>query len=134
MENLRFYRIVFLVGFVWNLLVALPLFCLVWYLPTMLEIGEPHYPIFIYYNLMDVGLFGALQFYVARHLETSRGVVVILAWSKLFTVLIFLGGLLFLSMPAGLTGFFAPGMVIDAIFGLLFWRFLVYSSRIQGAN
>ncbi len=134
METLRLYRVIFIVGFVWNLLVALPLFCLVWYLPTMLGIGEPHYPIFIYYNLMEIALFGVLQLYVARHLESSRGIVAILAWSKLFTVLIFVGGLFFLSMPAGLVSFFAPGMVIDAIFGLLFWRFTVFSAHLGEAH
>lgn len=30
-------------------------------------------------------------------------------------------------MPVELIGFLAPGMVIDVLFGLAFWRFLVYA-------
>lgn len=127
MENERFYRGVFYAGCVWNFLVSLPVMLLVQALPSMLKIEPPRFPIFIYFNLMTVFMFGCVQFVIARNLQTARPYVKILFWSKIFTVLVFIAGLAFLTMPPSLSGFLAPGMVVDFLFALLFWRYLVFS-------
>jgi hypothetical protein len=124
MERERFYRAVYYAGSGWNFIASVPTFFLVSVLPAMLQIQEPLYPIFIYFNLMTMFLFGCIQFTVARNLLSSRPFVKILIWSKVLTVLIFVGGLLFLSIPRGLVEFLAPGIFLDLIFGILFWRSL----------
>jgi hypothetical protein len=128
MESENLYRKVFYAGCGWNFLVSIPMVFLVGSLPGMIDIDAPRYPIFIYFNLMTVFLFGCLQFTVARHLETARPYVKILAWSKILLVLVFLASVFFLAMPAALTEFLAPGMVVDLVFGLLFWRYLQFSA------
>lgn len=134
MENEGFYKKVFFVGSAWNFLASVPTFFLVGLLPGMIGIEDPKYPIFIYFNLMTMFLFGCVQFTVGRNLATARPYVKILVWSKLLTVLIFLGGLALLSMPVGLVNFFAPGMVLDLILGLLFWRYLMFSAKVATTN
>jgi len=129
METERFYRIVLYVGAGWNFLVSVPTFFLVNSLPSMIDIEPPKYPIFIYFNLMTVFLFAWIHLLAARSPFESRPLMTILAWSKLLTVIIFAGALLFLSMPAGLIEFFLPGMIIDLILGLLFIRCIVISGR-----
>jgi hypothetical protein len=134
MESERLYRVVFYSGCGWNLLASIPTFFLVSLLPSLIEIADPRYPIFIYFNLMTVALFGCIQFTVARNLRVSRGFVKILAWSKILTFSIFVGSLFLLDMPGNLITFLAPGMVIDLLFGLLFWRYLTFSKRQQAAH
>lgn len=129
METERFYRGVFYAGSVWNFLVSLPVMFLVPALPAMLKIDAPRHPIFIYFNLMTVFMFGCLQVVIARNLHTARPYVKILFWSKIFTVLVFVYGLIFLAMPSSLSGFLAPGMAVDFVFALLFWRYLIFSGR-----
>ncbi|HWP81441.1 MAG TPA: hypothetical protein VNN76_02185 [Bacteroidota bacterium] len=121
MDTERFYRAVYYAGSGWNFLASVPTFFLVGILPAMLQIDPPLYPIFIYFNLMTMFLFGCIQFTVARNLSTSRPYVKILIWSKLLTVGIFMGGFFLLSIPRGLIEFLAPGMFLDLIFGILFW-------------
>jgi hypothetical protein len=76
-----------------------------------------------------MSMYGLVQFAVARNLATSRPYVKILVAAKLFTVFFFVFGLLFLEMPANLSGFLGPGILLDLIFGILFWRYLAFSSR-----
>lgn len=129
MENDRFYRAVFYAGGAWNFLASIPTVFLVRSLPTMIQIDAPRYPIFVYFNLMTVCLFGFIQILVARNLRSSRSLVKILIWSKMLTIVVFVGALFFLAMPPNLTNFLLPGMVIDLIFGGLFWRFLFFSAK-----
>jgi hypothetical protein len=129
MESEKLYRRIFYAGCGWNVLVSVPMVFLVESLPDMLHIDAPRYPVFIYFNLMTVFLFGCLQFTVAQHLETARPYVKILAWSKILLVLVFLAAVFLLAMPEALAEFLAPGMAVDLVFGLLFWRYLRFSAR-----
>lgn len=129
MESEQFYRRVLYAGSGWNFLVSIPIVFLVNSLPAMISIEAPRYPVFIYFNLMTVFLFGCVQFVAARHLDTARPFVKILALSKILTVVVFLYAVFFLAMPAPLTEFLAPGIVVDLIFGLLFLRYLQFSAR-----
>jgi hypothetical protein len=129
MESEQFYKRVFLAGSFWNWIVSIPLFALVWYLPTMIKITEPLYPIFIYFNLMTVAMFGCVQYTVSKNPPELRGFVKILAWSKILTFFIFVAAVAALNMPSELTQFLAGGMVVDLLFGLLFWRYLVFSKK-----
>ncbi len=129
MESERFYRGVFYAGGGWNFLMSIPMTFLVSSLPAMIQIDAPRYPIFVYFNLMTVCLFGCIQILVARNLSSSRSLVKILVWSKMLTVVVFVAGLFFLAMPPNLTNFLLPGMIIDLIFGVLFWRYLFFSSK-----
>jgi hypothetical protein len=127
MESLRLYRGIFYFGAGWNFLASVPTFLLVSSLPSMLQIEPPLYPLFIYFNLMTVFLFGCLHIVVARSMSSSRSLVVVIAWSKFLTALIFVGGLVFLSMPQPLIEFLAPGMALDLLLGAAFWRYLIFS-------
>ncbi len=132
MESERFYRGVFYAGSGWNFLASIPTAFLVGTLPAMIQIEAPHYPVFIYLNLMTVFIFGCMQFAVAKHLSVARPFVKILVWSKLLTVFIFVAAILFLAMPANLTQFLAPGIILDLVFGALYWRYLVFSAKQDG--
>ncbi len=128
MERERFYRGVFIAGGTWNLLVAVPTFFLVHRLASMFGLEEPRYPIFIYFNLMTVAMFGFVAFYVARNLATSRGLVKILVYSKLLTFAIFGAAYFALKMPDALINLIGPGMFVDLALGMLYWRYLVLSA------
>jgi hypothetical protein len=127
MESQLFYKRVFYAGSAWNWFASIPTFFLVPMLPGLIHIEGPRYPIFIYFNLMTVMLFGCIQFTVARNLASTRPFVKILVWSKILTVIIFAGALVLIPMPSELVGFIGPGMFIDLVFGLLFWRYLKFS-------
>lgn len=134
MESERFYRGVFYAGSGWNFLTSIPTMFLVGTLPAMIQIEAPRYPLFIYFNLMTMFMFGCVQFAVARHLSVARPFVKILVWSKMLTVLTFVAAIVFLAMPANLTRFLAPGMFADLVFGALFWRYLVFSAKEPATN
>lgn len=127
MESSLLYQRVFYAGAIWNWAASIPIFFLVQSLPGMLHIEDPRYPIFIYFNLMTVMLFGCVQFTVARNIATTRPFIKILVWSKILTVIVFVGALFLLSTPRGLVEFIGPGMAVDLVFGLLFWRYLWFS-------
>ncbi len=129
MESERIYRGIFYAGGGWNFLASIPTIFLVGTLPGLIDIEAPNYPIFVYFNLMTMSMYGCVQIAVARNLATSRPYIKILVWAKLLTVFFFVFGLLFLSMPPNLSGFLGPGIFLDLIFGLLFWRYLVFSSK-----
>lgn len=129
MKSERSFRMVFYAGAGWNFLVSAPLFFLIPSLPSIIQIEPPRYPIFIYFNLMTVFLFAWIHLIVARSPFESKSLVLVLAWSKFLTVIIFAAALLFLSMPPGLVEFLLPGMIIDFILGLLFVWCLVVSGR-----
>jgi hypothetical protein len=133
MESERVYRGIFYAGSGWNFLASIPTLFLVGSLPGLIDIEAPNYPIFVYFNLITMSMYGCVQFAVARHLATSRPYVKILVWAKFLTVLCFIFGLLFLSMPPNLSSFLGPGIFLDLIFGLLFWRYLVFSSKTAAA-
>ena len=127
MENDKLYKILFFVGSGWNFVVAISLFLLIGSLPTMINIEIPKHTLFIYFNLMSIFIFGCMQFTVARNLHENRNMVIILMWAKFTMIGVFIYALIFDAPVKELTLFLLPGMVIDFIFGLLFWRFLVYS-------
>ena len=127
MESDKFYRFVFYAGSVWNFSVSIGMFALVGSLPSMLRIEPPHYPLFIYLNLMSVFFFGCFQWIVARNLFGHRSVVTLLMWAKFIMGGVFLYSLIFEAPPKELMGFLAPGIVVDFVFGLIFLRFLIYS-------
>lgn len=131
MESERLYRGVFYAGSVWNFVASVPTLFLVGSLPSIIGIDPPNYPIFIYFNLMTMSMFGLVQFAVARNLASSRPYVKILIAAKFLTVLFFVFGLIYLNMPSNLTGFLGPGIVLDLIFGILFWRYVAFSTKQQ---
>jgi hypothetical protein len=127
MENDKLYRILFYIGCGWNFAIAASLFILLNSLPTMLNIDPPRHTLFIYFNLSSIFIFGCMQLMVARNLHKNRNMVIILMWAKFTMIIMFVYALIFDAPVKELTSFLAPGMVIDFIFGLIFWRFLVYS-------
>ncbi len=133
-ETQVLYRRILRVGGVWNLVASLPLVILVPFLPDMLGIEPPVHPIFIYFNLMTVMMFGFIHFYVASHLDSMRGMMKILMWSKLLTGVVFVAALLFESVPRPLAEFIGPGMAIDVAFGLIYLRYLFYSPAAATAS
>jgi len=129
MESVRFYRWVFYAGGVWNFLASVPTLFLVGSLPEMIQIDAPLYPIFIYFNLMTMMMYGFIQFAVARHMDTARPFVKILVWAKMLTVAVFVACIFLLPTPRGLIDFLAPGIALDLVFGSLFWRYLAFSAK-----
>ena len=129
MENDKFYKTVFYIGCIWNFAVSVMLFILVGSLPEMLKIQPPNHSLFIYFNLYTIFVFGMMQFMVARDMRNSRNMVFILMWAKFIMLAVFVYVLIIDTPAKELTEFLAPGMVIDLIFGLLFWRFLIYGKK-----
>jgi hypothetical protein len=127
MENDKLYKILFYIGSGWNFAVAISLFVLIGSLPTIVQIEPPKYNLFIYFNLMTIFIFGCMQWTVAKDLFKNRNMVVILMWAKFALIIIFVYALIFDTPVKELSVFLAPGMVIDLLFGLIFWRFLIYS-------
>ena len=129
MESDKVYRTVFYVGTGWNITVAIGMFIMLGSLPTMIHIEPPRYPMFIEFNLMTTFFFGIIQLTIARNLYSYRSFVTILMWAKLVFVFLYCYSIVVDAPPKELVGFLAPGMVIDFLFGLAFWRFLVFSRR-----
>jgi hypothetical protein len=127
MEHARLYRTIFYLGSGWNFSIATIMFVLAGYLPSIIGIEPPHYPVFIYFNLMSIFFFGCIQWIIARDLYGYRSFAKMLVWAKLTMGPVLLYSLLRDAPPAALTGFLAPGVVIDLIFGAIYWRFLVVS-------
>ena len=127
METDKLYRVVFFVGSGWNFALAATLFVLTGSLPSIVGIEPPRYPIFIYYNLTSIFFFGCIQWIIARDLHGHRSLVKLLMWAKLTMGAVFLYSLLIDAPPKALIGFLAPGVALDLIFGLIFWRFLIFS-------
>ena len=126
-ENLKHYKIVFLVGSCWNFVTSIGVFILMGSLPAFIGIPQPRYPVFIYFNLLSVFFFGCIQWTIAIHLDSSRSFVKILMWSKLVMGIVFTYAMFTGPFSKELFSFLVPGMVIDVIFGLIYWRFLVFS-------
>ncbi|MBI5464422.1 MAG: hypothetical protein HY966_05655 [Ignavibacteriales bacterium] len=126
MESDKLYRVVFYVGSGWNFVTAAGMFFLIDSLPAMLKIEMPRYPVFIYFNLMSIFFFGVFQFSVARHLRDSHSMVVILVWAKITMGCVFAYAAVAAPMPAELFSFLLPGMIIDVVFGLVYYRVLRY--------
>ncbi len=129
MESDKFYRIVFYAGSAWNFAISITLFVLTDSLPSIIGIEPPRYPIFIHFNLASIFLFGCIQWIIARDLRGHRSFVKLLVWAKLA-----MGGVLLYSIVLGvssaaLEGFLAPGIALDVIMGMIFWRFLIYSRK-----
>lgn len=129
METLKLYKIVFLVGSGWNFVTSVVIFFLIGSLPALIGIAQPNYPVFIYFNLMSVFFFGCIQWTIATHLDNSRSFVKILVWSKLVMGAVFTYAMIIGPFSKELFSFLVPGMVIDVVFGLIYWRFLVFSRR-----
>lgn len=127
METDRLYRVLFYVGSGWNIAIAATLFVLTGSLPSIIGIEPPRYPIFIYYNLMSIFFFGCIQWVIARDPRRHRSLVKLLMWAKLAMGGVLLYSILVNAPAKGLIGFLAPGVVLDVIFGLIFWRFLIFS-------
>ena len=133
MESDKLYRNLFYIGSGWNFAVAIGLFILIDSLPAMLQIDPPKHTLFIYFNLMSIFMFGCMQFMIARDLYGHRGMLLILMWAKFALVLVFLYALIIDPPQSKLTEFLAPGMIIDLIFGLIFWRFQIFSRQAKKA-
>jgi len=133
MESEQFYKKIFLAGSFWNWIVSIPLFCLVWYLPTMIKITEPLYPIFIYFNLMTVAMFGCVSTPSLKS-PGNAGNCQDSGLVKISHICIFIAAVVLLNMPSELTQFLAGGMVVDLLFGILFWRYLVFSRESARKN
>jgi hypothetical protein len=133
MESDKLYKALFYIGGAWNFLIATALFVLTGSLPSIIHIDPPRYPIFIHFNLTSIFFFGIMQVIIARHLYRHRDFVKMLMWAKLAMGAVLLYSILVDAPPKELVGFLAPGIVLDVIFGLLFWRFLVFSrARVSG--
>ena len=127
METDKLYKALFFIGAGWNFLIATALFVLTGSLPSMIGIEPPRYPIFIQFNLTSIFFFGIMQVIIARDLHGHRSFVKMLMWAKLAMGLVLLYSILMDAPAKALVSFLAPGIVLDVIFGLLFWRFLVFS-------
>jgi hypothetical protein len=125
MDRSRLHRRILVAGGIWNLAMGIPITLLVPWLPALLKIEEPRYPIFIYFNLMTVTMFGFVALTMSRHLAAMRPLLPVLVWSKILTFGVFIAAVLWLPMPGEITEFLAGGMVIDLILGLLYWRIWV---------
>jgi ABC-type enterochelin transport system permease subunit len=133
METDKLYKALFYLGGGWNFLIATALFVLTGSLPSLIGIEPPRYPIFIYFNLTSIFFFGIMQIMIARHLHEHRDFVKMLMCAKLAMGAVLLYAILVDAPPKELVSFLAPGIVLDVIFGLLFWRFLVFSrARVSG--
>lgn len=129
MESDKLYKTLFIVGAGWNFVTSIAVFFLVGSLPFIIGIEPPRYPIFIYFNLMSVFFFGCMQLIIARNLYGHRSFVKMLVWAKLAMAAVLVYSILRDAPAKELVGFLAPGVVVDVIFGLIFWRFLVFSGR-----
>lgn len=129
MESDKLYRTVFFVGAGWNFVISIGIFMLIGSLPAIVHIEPPRYPMFIEFNLMSTFFFGVIQLIIARNLYGHRSFVKMLMWAKFVMGFLFVYSILIDAPPKELVGFLAPGMVIDVVFGLIFWRFLVYSRQ-----
>jgi hypothetical protein len=129
MESDKLYKTLFFAGAGWNFAMSMVVFALTGSLPAMVGIEPPRYPIFIYFNLMSVFFFGCIQWIIARDLHGHRSFVKMLVWAKLAMAAVLVYAILHDAPPKELVGFLAPGVVVDVLFGLIFWRFLVFSAR-----
>ena len=127
METDKHYKALFYIGAGWNFLIATALFILTGSLPSMIGIDPPRYPIFIQFNLTSIFFFGIMQVIIARDLRGHRSFVKLLMSAKLAMGAVLLYSILIDAPAKQLVSFLAPGIVLDVIFGLLFWRFLVFS-------
>ena len=127
METERLYKVLFYVGSGWNFVISITLFLLVSSLPSIIGIEPPRYPLFIYFDLMSIFFFGCIQWIIARNLYAHRSFVKMLVWAKLAMGAVLLYSIFLDAPPKALTGFLAPGVVLDVIFGLIFLRFLIFS-------
>jgi hypothetical protein len=129
MESDRLYKLLFYIGSGWNFIISITLFVLTGSLPSIVGIEPPRYPIFIHFNLMSIFFFGCIQWIIARNLYGHRSFVKLLVWAKLAMGAVLLYSILLDAPPKALIGFLAPGVVLDVIFGLIFWRFLIFSGK-----
>lgn len=127
MESDKLYKTVFYVGAGWNFVMSVGVFLLLGSLPSVVGIEPPRYPIFIYFNLMSVFFFGCMQVIIARDLRGHRSFVKMLVWAKLAMAGVLVYSILRDAPSKELIGFLAPGVVVDVLFGLVFWRFLAFS-------
>jgi hypothetical protein len=127
METDRLYKVIFYAGSGWNFALAIALFVLTSSLPSIIGIEPPRYPIFIQFNLTSIFFFGCIQWIIARDLHGHRSFVKLLVWAKLAMGAVLLYSILLDAPSKALIGFLAPGVALDAIFGLIFWRFLIFS-------
>ena len=127
METDKLYRGLFYLGSGWNFALSATLFVLTGSLPSIIGIEPPRYPIFIYFNLTSVFFFGCMQWIIARDLHGHRSFVKMLMWAKLAMGMVFIYSMIHDTMAQQLIGFLAPGVGLDVLFGLSFWRFLIFS-------
>ena len=127
MESERNYRIMFYVGSAWNFIMSTSLLISTPTLHEQVGIPAPLYPMFIYFNIMSIFFFGCMQWMVARNLWNSRPLVKLLMWAKFGMGIVFVYSIFVSAPPRELVMFLLPGMSVDVLFGMLFWRFLAYS-------
>ena len=127
METDRLYRLLFYTGSGWNFAISTTLFVLIGSLPSIIDIEPPRYPVFIHFNLTSIFFFGCIQWIIARNLHGHRSFVKLLVWAKLAMGAVLLYSIVLDTSPQALIGFLTPGVVVDVVFGLIFWRFLIFS-------
>jgi len=108
-----FTKVLFYVGSGWNFVISITLFLLVSSLPSIIGIEPPRYPLFIYFDLMSIFFFGCIQWIIARNLYAHRSFVKMLVWAKLAMGAVLLYSIFLDAPPKALTGFLAPGVVLD---------------------
>ena len=127
METDRLYKILFYIGCGWNFAISTTLFVLTGSLPSIIGIEPPRYAVFIHFNLTSIFFFGCIQWIIARNLHGHRSFVKLLVWAKLAMGAVLLYSIVLDTSPQALIGFLTPGVVVDVVFGLIFWRFLIFS-------
>ena len=70
-----------------------------------------------------------MQWIISRDLYSHRSFVKMLVWAKLAMAAVLAYSILHDAPAKELVGFLAPGVAVDVLFGLIFWRFLVFSGR-----
>lgn len=127
MESDKVYRIIFYLGAGCNFSAAVSVLLLMDSLPRIIGIEPPRYSILIYFNLMSIFFFGCMQWTIARNLRLNRSMVKILMWAKFAMAIVFLYAHIVDPPVKELALFLVPLVSMDFLFGLAFWRFLVYS-------
>jgi len=127
MESEKVYRALFYLGAACNFIAAVSVLLLMNSLPRIIGIEPPRYSIFIYFNLMSIFFFGCMQWTIARNLRLNRSMVNILMWAKFGMPIVFLYAHIVDPPVKELALFLLPMVSLDFLFGLVFWRFLVYS-------
>ena len=119
----RTYRIIFLIGALWNLLGS-GLFFLFWRQAfTLFQLAPPNYLAFFQSWLALAFVFGIGYYYVYRDLYGNLNIVKLGIYGKTLFAVIFMYHVIF----SGFHPVFLSGAIIDVMFVILYVRFLAYA-------